>query len=453
MDDARISIVAGFIAGVAEVLVGYPFDTVKTRMQSQDRAEPPLLPAHRDRDSDINGCSGQGRAATPGGQHYSSPWSCAVATYRAEGIGGFYRGIAAPMLQEAVGVALLFGTRDWLRTAIGADISRPGVFIVACSIIGLLESLIYCPLDHLKTRIQVRGQRLKHQLLHSTTATSVASQDSSKHSSNTPKTPVISAGLIGGTGHEGTCVSLSLPPSTAYCIGVGPGLLAGKESHADLPPLGMTMGVVMGKDMHGELMGIVSAARSVIRARGVLGLYLGFVLQACKEVLGNIALFATYDVALALFSGTTLVPGGGHGGHLQAGQSWMAIWPAGSLAGMAYYLLGFPFDTIKTRLQTDSLTHPRYRSSFHCTWHMLRHEASFLDLYRGVSACLARAIPGCAVQFFVFEAAHQFISQLGAHIVPSIQPDSSLGISGLGYAGGKPAMDQEKQWDLLAGWS
>ncbi|CAI7780780.1 unnamed protein product [Closterium sp. NIES-54] len=416
MDDARISIVAGFIAGVAEVLVGYPFDTVKTRMQSQDNAESPLLPAHRD--SNSHGCSGQNRAANI--QHYSSPWSCAVATYRTEGIGGFYRGIAAPMLQEAVGVALLFGSRDWLRTAIGADISRPGLFIIACSIIGLLESFIYCPLDHLKTRIQVRGQRSKHQILHSSTAPSLPPLDSSKHSSNNTKTPVISAGSVAGMGHEGACVSLSLTPATAYCIGVGrPGFLASKETHGDFPTLGGTMGVVMGKDMHGELIGIFSAARSVIRARGVLGLYLGFVLQACKEMLGNVALFATYDVALALFSGTSLVPGGAHGAHMHAGQSWMAIWPAGSLAGMAYYLIGFPFDTIKTRLQTDSLTHPRYRNSLHCAWH----------------------------------AAHQFISQLGSHIVPNIQPDSRLGMGGFAYAGSKTALDQEKLWDLLAGWS
>ncbi|CAI7777675.1 unnamed protein product [Closterium sp. NIES-53] len=358
------------------------------------------------------------------------------------------------MLQEAVGVALLFGSRDWLRTAIGADISRPGLFIIACSIIGLLESFIYCPLDHLKTRIQVRGQRSKHQILHSSTAPSLPPLDSSKHSSNNTKTPVISAGSVAGMGHEGACVSLSLTPATAYCIGVGrPGFLASKETHGDFPTLGGTMGVVMGKDMHGELIGIFSAARSVIRARGVLGLYLGFVLQACKEMLGNVALFATYDVALALFSGTSLVPGGAHGAHMHAGQSWMAIWPAGSLAGMAYYLIGFPFDTIKTRLQTDSLTHPRYRNSLHCAWHVLRHEASFSDLYRGVSACLARAIPGCAVQFFVFEAAHQFISQLGSHIVPNIQPDSRLGMGGFAYAGSKTALDQEKLWDLLAGWS
>lgn len=58
--------------------------------------------------------------------------------------------------QEALGVALLFGAREWLRNNTGADITRPGAFILACCLIGLLESLIYCPLDHLKARMQVR---------------------------------------------------------------------------------------------------------------------------------------------------------------------------------------------------------------------------------------------------------------------------------------------------------
>lgn len=66
-------------------------------------------------------------------------------------------------VQEALGVALLFGARDWLRNNTGADITRPGAFVLACCLIGLLESLIYCPLDHLKARMQVRADRWRDQ--------------------------------------------------------------------------------------------------------------------------------------------------------------------------------------------------------------------------------------------------------------------------------------------------
>lgn len=66
------------------------------------------------------------------------------------------------------------------------------------------------------------------------------------------------------------------------------------------------------------------------------------------------------------------------------------------------FQLSFPFDTIKSKLQTDSLVSPRYRGSFHCLQKVLE-ECSILELYHGVSMCLLRAIPGGAVEFFVFE--------------------------------------------------
>jgi len=61
--------------------------------------------------------------------------------------------------------------------------------------------------------------------------------------------------------------------------------------------------------------------------------------QALKEMVGNIALFGTYDATLAALSGTTAKALQASGGHLLQGQSWLAIWPAGSLAGMAYYMV------------------------------------------------------------------------------------------------------------------
>lgn len=78
----------------------------------------------------------------------------------------------------------------------------------------------------------------------------------------------------------------------------------------------------------------------------------GFCLpQALKEMVGNIALFGTYDATLAALSGTTAKALQASGGHLLQGQSWLAIWPAGSLAGMAYYMVCFP----TLRPYTDTL--------------------------------------------------------------------------------------------------
>eukprot|EP00245_Coleochaete_scutata_P018054 TRINITY_DN9205_c0_g2_i1.p1 TRINITY_DN9205_c0_g2~~TRINITY_DN9205_c0_g2_i1.p1 ORF type:complete len:115 (-),score=13.00 TRINITY_DN9205_c0_g2_i1:16-330(-) len=70
---------------------------------------------------------------------------------------------------------------------------------------------------------------------------------------------------------------------------------------------------------------------------------------------------------------------------------------------MAYYAVGYPFDTLKSRLQTDSLLLPRYRGPFHCLLSALREKKGLRELYSGLSVCLMRAVPGSAVQFIVFE--------------------------------------------------
>eukprot|EP01113_Clastostelium_recurvatum_P011451 TRINITY_DN15830_c0_g1_i1.p1 TRINITY_DN15830_c0_g1~~TRINITY_DN15830_c0_g1_i1.p1 ORF type:complete len:315 (+),score=61.86 TRINITY_DN15830_c0_g1_i1:121-945(+) len=59
---------------------------------------------------------------------------------------------------------------------------------------------------------------------------------------------------------------------------------------------------------------------------------------------------------------------------------------------MASTIAGYPPDTIKVRLQTQSLTNPRYSSAIHCLFKMVREEG-LVSLFRGMSTPLfSRAI-------------------------------------------------------------
>lgn len=86
------------------LMAGHPFDTIKTSIQtqSQDRVGEKTL--------------------------YRGPLHCATTLIGREGFSGLYKGIAAPLVQNALGVALLFGAMDWLREAFGASIFAPHRF-------------------------------------------------------------------------------------------------------------------------------------------------------------------------------------------------------------------------------------------------------------------------------------------------------------------------------------
>jgi len=62
-----MDIIAGTCGGVAVVLVGHPFDTTKTRMQTAPE------------------------------RFYAGSLDCVLKTYRWEGMKGFYAGICSPL--------------------------------------------------------------------------------------------------------------------------------------------------------------------------------------------------------------------------------------------------------------------------------------------------------------------------------------------------------------------
>ncbi|KAG5857502.1 hypothetical protein ANANG_G00020130 [Anguilla anguilla] len=58
---------------------------------------------------------------------------------------------------------------------------------------------------------------------------------------------------------------------------------------------------------------------------------------------------------------------------------------AGCLGGAAGVIVGHPFDTVKVRLQVQSVNKPLYRGTFHCFQSIVRQE-SLLGLYKGIGS-------------------------------------------------------------------
>ncbi|CBN77199.1 conserved unknown protein [Ectocarpus siliculosus] len=119
--------VAGTIGGLAECMAAYPLDTVKTRMQTSE-------------------------AASSGGA-----FRCFSTAIREDGALALYRGMSSRVVASMLAASVLFGANGTLKEVFGADSSQPlsGRFMLAAMGTGVLEAIAYCPLELVKTRMQV----------------------------------------------------------------------------------------------------------------------------------------------------------------------------------------------------------------------------------------------------------------------------------------------------------
>ncbi|KAH8666784.1 mitochondrial carrier domain-containing protein [Xylariales sp. PMI_506] len=125
---------AGAVAGVSEILVMYPLDVVKTRVQLQ---------------------TGKG---TGGADSYNGMLDCLRKIVRHEGPAALYRGITAPILMEAPKRATKFAANDeWgkvYRKAFGKENMTQGLSILTGASAGATESFVVVPFELVKIRLQ-----------------------------------------------------------------------------------------------------------------------------------------------------------------------------------------------------------------------------------------------------------------------------------------------------------
>jgi len=131
--DAVIDIFGGTIGGVGLVVVGHPFDTLKVRLQTQDAKNP----------------------------MYSGLMDCVRKTREAEGLAGFYKGVASPLLGQMFLNAWQFGVWGGVKSFVaerennGGRISTGGYF-AAGAITGAAVALLESPVDLFKTQLQTQ---------------------------------------------------------------------------------------------------------------------------------------------------------------------------------------------------------------------------------------------------------------------------------------------------------
>lgn len=133
---------AGAIAGVSEILIMYPLDVVKTRVQLQSNV--PI----------------------PGVDRYNSMVDCFRKIVKNEGFSRLYRGIAAPIMMEAPKRATKFAANDswgiFYRNLFGVQKANQSLAILTGATAGATEAFVVVPFELVKIRLQDRASAGKY---------------------------------------------------------------------------------------------------------------------------------------------------------------------------------------------------------------------------------------------------------------------------------------------------
>lgn len=136
MGDVAKDLAAGTVGGAAQLIVGHPFDTIKVKLQSQ----PTPLPGQPPR--------------------YSGAFDAVRQTLAAEGPGGLYKGMGAPLATVAAFNAVLFTVRGQMESLVrshpGAPLTVNQQFVCGAGA-GVAVSFLACPTELIKCRLQAQS--------------------------------------------------------------------------------------------------------------------------------------------------------------------------------------------------------------------------------------------------------------------------------------------------------
>lgn len=179
---------------------------------------------------------------------------------------------------------------------------------------------------------------------------------------------------------------------------------------------------------HGHEMfkGPFDAVDKILNAHGVRGLYRGFVCTAWREVPAFGLYFATYDYIKntvthmlstrlkqqqqqqqhVTIMDTTSANTNNSNTNASSGiqpHTWAASCIAGGVSGAFTWAVIYPFDVIKTKIQTTPLETPLEQRRISFIYRKILREHGWRHLFRGLGVTVLRAFPVNAIIFPVYE--------------------------------------------------
>jgi solute carrier family 25 carnitine/acylcarnitine transporter 20/29 len=142
--------------------------------------------------------------------------------------------------------------------------------------------------------------------------------------------------------------------------------------------------------------GSVDCMKKIISQYGIRGAFRGVVPTCFRDSIGYGSYFTLYAILLDKFA-----PG------VPRNQLNLAtVGLSGSVAGILFWTLAFPFDVVKTRFQTDNLANPQFKrmtDGFRAVY----QAKGLKGFYQGYVPCFWRAIPVNGIVFMLYEVLYR----------------------------------------------
>lgn len=135
-------------------------------------------------------------------------------------------------------------------------------------------------------------------------------------------------------------------------------------------------------------MGSVGMASQILKEHGIKKLFLGFYPTIIRDCIGLGCYFGTYDYLIQHFT---------HEGKVNIFGSLLA----GGIAGLSFWTFVYPVDYVKTIVQSDSLTAPKFKGSWDCA--VQESKKGYPVFFTAFSIMMVRAVVANAFGFACFE--------------------------------------------------
>lgn len=147
--------------------------------------------------------------------------------------------------------------------------------------------------------------------------------------------------------------------------------------------------------------GFLDCASKIWKNHGVRGVYQGLGATFLRDIPANAAYFGFYEMARR--------------GMVETGKTvndlpaWKVLM-AGGFGGMMYWITTFPFDVIKSKIQTDSteVSQRKFKGISDAASKIYKAEG-FGGFWKGIAPCMIRSFPANAVCFLLYEQTKKFM--------------------------------------------